>query len=148
MSRLAFVLTLALTLVWPAPSDAHEPRGAQVAQSKISRDFFVGAWEAQVEEFDKRYRIIWTLWEDGRLIYHFGELPYGPLLRGSSGAWRVDRDEVHEVWERPDGSRGAGYGRVEKVDENTIRLTIIDNGDPRYTGLVRVYRRIGAPELS
>ena len=29
-----------------------------------------------------------------------------------------------------------------------MRLTIIDNGHPEYTGIVRIYRRRGGPQLS
>lgn len=112
----------------------------------LTRDFFVGAWETINIEFGQRVRIIWTLWDDGRLLYHF-DTP-GGLVRGSTGSWRLDGNVMHEDWHQPDGSRGAGRGSVEKIDESTIRLTIIDNGHPEYTGITRIYRRLGPPQLS
>lgn len=148
MLRLLLAFGVIVGLLLPIPGEARRSDGPRLAQTTLPHAFFIGAWEAQLTEFDRNFRIIWTLWENGRLAYHFGDLPDGPLVRGSSGSWRVTGDELHEVWERPDGTRGAGRGKVERIDENTLRLTIIDNGIPAYTGLVRIYRRIGVPQLS
>lgn len=48
-----------------------------------------------------------------------------------------------ERWNRPDGTSGMGRATVERIDDNTFRLTVIDNGADEYRGLVRVYRRLG-----
>lgn len=148
MPRYALALALLAGLLLPSWAEARRSEGVQLTQAAPTRDFMIGAWEAQVTEFDRRIRIIWTLWEDGRLAYHFADMPDGPLVRGSVGAWRLTGYEIHESWERPDGSRGAGRGAVVRIDDNTVRLTIIDNGYPEYAGLVRIYRRIGVPQLS
>jgi hypothetical protein len=149
MSRLLLVFCLVTAVLSPFGGAAREGDGRKrMAQSELTREFFVGAWEADVTEFGRRLRITWTLWENGRLAYHFQELPDGPIVRGSGGTWRLAGNEMHERWERPDGTSGAGRGTVERIDERTVRLTIVDNGHPEYTGLVRIYRRVGEPQLS
>ncbi len=150
MPRIALALALFAGLLLPSWSEARRSEGPRLMQATQAptRDFYVGAWAAHVTEFERRIRIVWTLWEGGRLAYHFADLPDGPLVRGSVGTWRVVGNEMHESWERPDGSRGAGHGNVVRIDDNTLRLIIIDNGYPEYAGLVRIYRRVGVPQLS
>ncbi len=138
-------------------SDVRNPTGfahlrlAQLSQTQspsaqITPAYLIGTWETVNLELGQSVRIIWTLWGDGRLLYHFDTA--GGLVRGSTGTWTLEGDVVREEWVRPDGTRGAGRGTVEKLDEDTIRLTIIDNGHPEYKGISRVYRRLGEPKLS
>ena len=140
---LLWLLTVATPL---AAREGETPAGRSVAT--LNSVFFVGAWETHNVEFSRTVRIVWTLWEDGRLLYHFGTGPDGALVPGSTGTWALSGDEMHERWNRADGTRDFGRGRVERIDDNTIRLTIIDNGHAEYKGLVRIYRRLGPPQLA
>lgn len=123
---------------------SQHPRLLELAE--IDAAFLVGAWETRNVEHGRDVRIIFTVWPDGRLLYHF-DLGAG-LIKGSTGTWKLTGDTLFEDWQRPDGSRGAGRGKIEKIDAETLHLTIIDNGDPAYSGLVRIYRRLGPPALS
>lgn len=109
-------------------------------------EFFLGTWETRNTEQGRDVRIIWTLKPDRSLDYEF-EVD-GDAFKGSSGTWDYRGGVMHERWSRPDGTAGMGRGRIERIDDDTIGLTIIDNGDPSYTGLVRIYRRRGPPGLS
>lgn len=144
-------------LLQPASAERAAPAGAlarpnQAAQVStvdlrgISNAFFVGAWETRNREFGRDVRIVWRLWPDGRLDYDF-EVD-GIRSRGATGRWEWRDGVMHEDWHRPDGSTGQGRGSVERIDDNTIRLTIIDNGAPEYRGKARVYRRLGPPQVS
>ena len=113
---------------------------------KLTHDFFVGAWTTRNVEFGRDVEIVWTLWRDGTLAYRFAV--DGIPFEGSRGTWVYDGTLMHEQWDRPDGTVGAGRGSVEWIDNDTIRLTIVDNGDPTYRGMSRVYRRTGPAQLS
>ena len=84
-------------------------------------------------------RLGWTVFADGRLAYDY--VLDGVAQLGSTGTWSLEGNTLREDWVRPDGSRGIGGGMVERIDEDTIRLTIVDNGNEAYRGLVRIYRR-------
>ena len=127
----------------PSPRPSPDTRRAQRAD--LTRAWFVGSWETRNIEFGREVTIIWTLWEDGRLAYDF--VVDGVPSRGSTGTWEYRDGIMHEDWLRPDGSTGAGHGRVEKIDENTLRLTISDNGRTEYQGLSRVYKRLAPPQV-
>ena len=118
-------------------------RSAQRAE--LTHAWFVGAWETRTTEFGRDVRIIWTLWDDGRLAYDF--VVDGVASRGSDGTWGYRDGIMREDWVRPDGSTGMGRGTVEKIDDNTLRLTIIDNGSAEYQGLSRIYKRLGPPQV-
>ncbi|MFM9940522.1 MAG: hypothetical protein ACKVP7_13640 [Hyphomicrobiaceae bacterium] len=123
------------------------PHGSQTAQaSQLTPDYFVGVWSTRNIEFGQDVEIIWTLWRDRRLAYQF--IINGTAYDGSGGTWAFDGTMMHEYWNRADGSKGEGKGFVEWIDANTIRLTIEDNGDPKYKGLSRVYRRKSPPQTS
>ena len=132
---------LALLSVFAAPAVSI----AQDAASPLTREFFVGLWETRNYEHGRDVRIFWRLHENGTLDYEF-EVD-GVPVSGSKGTWEFRDGVMHEFWDRPDSSKGQGRGTVEKLDDNTISLRILDNGDPDYTGIVRVYRRIGPAQL-
>ena len=53
------------------------------------------------------------------------------------------------TWQYSDGilferfSNGAsGRGSIRWIDDDTVELTIIDNGVPAYAGVKRIYRRV------
>ena len=113
----------------------------------VSRDYMLGSWRAETLEFGHDIEIVWSLSGDGRLVYDLVRVD-GVERQGSTGTWMLEDDVVTEHWVRPDGSTGVGRGRIEKIDEQSFWLTILDNGSPEYTGIRRLYRRIGPPQLS
>jgi hypothetical protein len=131
-----------------AADAANSPPDVQrMAQSGgLTREFFLGSWRTENFEFGNNVEIIWSLFRDGRLAYEFNV--NGIWSRGSDGTWVFEGDVMTEHWIREDGSRGLGRGKVEKIDDNTISLTILDNGHEPYRGMVRISRRIGPPQLS
>ena len=124
---------------------AHLPAaatGSRVAQGvpRLTREYLVGTWETRVRELGQEVRIRFITTSDGRCSYRFDNgLGW---VDGSTGTWALaDGDTLVESWEKP--VAGAGRGRIEVIDRETFRLTIIDNGHPAYKGLVRIYRRVG-----
>ncbi|CAN0433275.1 unnamed protein product, partial [Phaeothamnion confervicola] len=106
-----------------------------------SSAYLVGEWVSRNVEFGRDVEIFWTLWPEGRLHYRF--IVDGVAIEGSRGTWTTDGTIVTENWLKPDGGTGVGRGRVERIDDDTLRLSIIDNGNANYQGMVRVYRRRG-----
>lgn len=142
---LQWVAVILLSLFSLGLPSAHV-RAEQPAQSApLTREFFVGLWETRNVEHGRDVRILWQLHENGSLNYVF-EVD-GVPFEGSKGTWEFRDGIMQENWDRPDGSKGQGRGSVEKIDENTISLRILDNGSPEYTGLVRTYRRLGPAQL-
>lgn len=129
-----------------AAHDVAQSGGNQPKQQTLTSAFFVGTWTTRNIEFGRDVEIEWTLWRDGTLAYRFAV--DGLAFDGSTGTWHYDGALMHEQWNRPDGSIGSGRGSVELIDDDTIRLTIVDNGDPTYAGMSRVYRRKGPAQLS
>lgn len=154
MSHFLAALVLVVFTVIGANEARAETGSDRVAQSgappqrarQLTPDFFVGTWATRNVEFGRDVEIFWTLWKDGKLAYRFSidGIPFD----GSTGTWDFDGTFMRERWNRTDGSVGSGYGSVEWIDDDTIRLTIVDNGEPSYTGMSRVYRRTGPPQLS
>lgn len=114
-------------------------------ETRLSKEYFIGSWEFHGQEFGRDVRIIWNLWGDGRLAYDF--IVDGVPLAGSTGNWNFRDGVMYEHWLRPDGTTGDGRGSVERIDQNTLRLIIIDNGSDNYRGMSRIYRRRGPPQL-
>ncbi len=136
-----------------APVSAYSPpvsawleAAARPRLAELSQDFFPGTWETRNVEFGQDVTIIWTLWGSGRLAYSF--VVDGVASDGSAGHWTVANGVMIERWLRRDGTEALGRGSVEKIDDNTIRLTIIDNGGAAYRGLSRVYRRRAPAQVS
>lgn len=110
----------------------------------LDRDYFVGVWESRNIEFDRDVEIIWTVRNNSTLDYDF--IIDGTPYRGSSGTWDFRDGTLYESWLRPDGSTGNGQAAIERIDDNTFRLTVIDNGAAQYRGLVRIYKRRAPPQ--
>lgn len=120
------------------------PRLVQSAERP--REFFVGEWSTRNVEFGRDVEIYWTLFADGRLAYRF--VIDGVASEGSRGTWSVQGNRLEERWIRAGGETETGAGAIEWIDDNTLHLTIIDNGNPDYERKVRVYRRRGPPQVS
>lgn len=112
----------------------------------VSSTYLVGEWVSRSTEFGREVEIFWTLWPDGKLHYRF--IVDGVASEGSRGTWTIEGTIVTENWIRPNGETETGRGTIEWIDDNTLRLSIIDNGNADYQGMVRVYRRRGAPQIS
>jgi hypothetical protein len=119
-------------------------QGADRDGAALDRAYFVGAWETQNREFGRDVQVIWTVRSDGSLKYDF--VIDGAPSRGSTGTWDFNDGMLIENWDRADGSTGSGRASIEKIDDQTFRLTVIDNGAPEYRGLVRTYRRLDSPQ--
>jgi hypothetical protein len=123
-------------------------RPARIAEGKadkaLEREFLVGVWETRNNELGRDVQVIWTARSDGSLDYDF--VIDGVTSRGSTGTWDFRDGILVEKWHRNDGSTAIGRGSIEKLDDNTFRLTVIDNGHPEYRGLQRIYRRLRAPQ--
>lgn len=95
----------------------------------------VGVWRANVSEFGKKSEITVTWNADGTVKV----LIKDAQGQGTAdGMWRYSSGIVYETYS--DGS--SGKGSVKWIDNNTLELTIIDNGVPAYSGLKRIYHRI------
>jgi hypothetical protein len=135
------ILLVALVAGWEPSVATAEP-----GSLPVDRQFFVGTWETRNIEDGRDVTIRWILKDDGSLAYEF--IVDGVWFPGSSGRWAYGDGTMTEEWNRPDGRMERGRGSIEKIDDATIRLRILDNGDPTYQGRVRVYRRIGPPQIS
>ena len=161
LPRLAVLLLVLLALfasvgseAATAPREGHDAVAGltvQLAQSAdrddagvLNRAYFIGVWETRNQELGRDVKVIWTVRGDHSLDYDF--VVDGVSGRGSTGTWDFRDGVLIENWRRPDGTTGTGRASIEKIDANTFRLTVIDNGDPQYRGVVRIYRRLrGTP---
>lgn len=118
---------------------------ARLAQAaSLDRSYFIGVWETRNMEFGRDVRVFWTVRRDNSLDYDF--VVDGEAFRGSTGTWDFRDGILYESWVRPDGSTGAGRAAIERIDDDTFKLTVIDNGAEEYRGLVRIYRRRAPPQ--
>ena len=100
-------------------------------------DSLVGVWHTEVYEYKQHVEILWTLRSDATSDYVF---KYSDGSRGtSSSTWRYSDDTIFEQFDKG----GSGQGSVRWIDADTFELSIVDNGQPGYTGVKRLYRRIG-----
>ncbi|MDA1231857.1 MAG: hypothetical protein O2856_13880 [Planctomycetota bacterium] len=98
----------------------------------------VGTWECSepLPNSDVLLTIQWSARSDGLCNYVMTTSDGRALSQ--AGTWSFSDGVLYEVFE--DGSKGKAS--VVFPDENTMRLTILDNGVPDYTGRVRDYRRV------
>ena len=111
-----------------SPSPSPTPRSSAA---------LVGAWRTNVVENGQPLEITVTFLSSGDTRY---------LFKDARGRTATDKG----TWQYSDGilferfSTGAsGKGSVRWIDDNTVELTIIDNGVPSYIGIKRMYRRVG-----
>lgn len=145
----AILVSFSITLLAPAwPSHAtRSPSGVlahDVQAPALDRAYFIGVWETHNTEFGRDVRVFWTVRNDGSLDYDF--VVDGEGFRGSTGTWDFRDGTLFENWLRPDGTSGMGRAAVARIDDDTFKLTVIDNGAEEYRGLVRIYRRRAPPQ--
>ena len=106
----------------------------QKSQEEDERNKFVGTWQADVIENGIQVRIIWKISANGGSKYLF----YTPNGVGTAfGDWRYSDKIIYEKVQN--GSTASGS--VEWINDDHFTLTIIDNGNEAYTGVVRNYYR-------
>ena len=89
-----------------------------------------------VNENGQAMEITVTFLSDGNTRYFFRD-PRGRTAK-DTGTWQYSDGILFERF-----SNGAsGRGSIRWIDDNTVELTIIDNGVPAYAGMKRTYRRV------
>ena len=111
----------------PSPSPSPTPRSSAA---------LVGAWRTNVVENGQAQEITVTFLPDGETRY---------LFKDARGRTATDKG----TWQYSDGilferfsSGASGKASIKWIDDNTVELTIIDNGVPSYIGMKRLYRRV------
>lgn len=132
------LMTACLAIATIRPAEAQLPG--------ITREYLPGEWVTRNEEQGRDVEVFWTVRADGTLGYRF--VIDGIASLGNPGTWTLEGDTLTEVWQRPFGGTGRGIAKLERIDDNTMRLIIIDNGHPDYAGKIRIYRRRGGPQVS
>jgi serine/threonine-protein kinase len=96
----------------------------------------VGVWRTSVVENGEAQEIKVTFLSDGNTRYLFKD------ARGrtatDTGTWQYSDEILFERF----SSGASGKASIRWIDDNTVELTIIDNGVPSYIGLKRKYRRV------
>jgi len=110
-----------------SPSPSPTPRSSAA---------LVGAWRTSVVENGQAQEITVTFLPDGDTRYLFKD------ARGrtatDSGTWQYSDGILFERF----SSGASGKASIKWIDDNTVELTIIDNGVPSYIGMKRRYRRV------
>lgn len=96
----------------------------------------VGVWRAEVNEDGERSTITVTFLANGDSRY---------LIKNEkgetgtdTGTWQYSDETIFERF----SNGSSGRASIRWIDQDTLELTIIDNGVPSYTGLKRLYRRV------
>jgi serine/threonine-protein kinase len=96
----------------------------------------VGSWRTNVTENGQAMEITVTFSSDGDTRYRFKDAR--GRTANDAGTWQYSDGILFERF-----SNGAsGKSSIRWIDDNTVELTIIDNGVPAYAGLKRTYRRV------
>lgn len=110
-----------------SPSPSPTPRSSAA---------LVGSWRTSVVENGQNQEITVTFLSDGNTRYLFKD------ARGRTatdkGSWQYSDGILFERF----SSGASGKGSIRWIDDNTVEVTIIDNGIPSYIGVKRVYRRV------
>lgn len=96
----------------------------------------VGSWRTNVTENGQATEITVTFLAEGDTRYRFKDAK--GRTANDTGTWQYSDGILFERF-----STGAsGKGSLRWIDDDTVELTIIDNGVPAYAGLKRIYRRV------
>jgi hypothetical protein len=119
----------------PSPDKGNDAKNSSNETSPSWK--LVGTWRTNVTEVGVKEEITYTFNANGTSDVVF---------KDSKG--RTSED--HGTWQYSDGvlferfSNGvSGKGSIEWIDNDTMVITIIDNGVPAYSGLKRRYWRVG-----
>lgn len=114
-----------------------ERNQGNASNSSFTSEDVIGTWRARVTEFGETLQYDVTFYENGSTEYLI-TMANGKTFRITGGSWNYSKETLYE--KLPDGSNGKGS--IQWLDRNNVILTIVDNGDPKYAGLKRRYRRI------
>jgi serine/threonine-protein kinase len=114
---------------WASPSPSVSPTPRTSAS-------LVGSWRTNVIENGQATEITVTFLSEGDTRYRFKDAK--GRTANDTGTWQYSDGILFERF-----STGAsGRGSIRWIDDDTVELTIIDNGVPAYAGLKRIYRRV------
>ncbi len=120
-----------------APSPAPErPVRSDPAGGAPTREFLVGNWEFKGTEFGEQMHVIWRTGNDGNARYLLN--PGKKNVLATQGTWAYSNGTLTEKFANGQG----GSAEVRMISRTEFELRIVNNGDPRYRGVTRRYRRI------
>ncbi len=96
----------------------------------------VGVWRTNVTENGQATEITVTFLTEGDTRYLFKDAR--GRTSSDTGTWQYSEGVLFERF----SNGAAGKSSIRWIDDNTVELTIIDNGVPAYAGLKRTYRRV------
>jgi len=114
---------------WASPSPAVSPTPRTSAS-------LVGSWRTNVTENGQATEITVTFLSEGDTRYRFKDAR--GRTANDNGTWQYSDGILFERF----SSGASGKSSLRWIDDDTVELTIIDNGVPAYTGLKRIYRRV------
>jgi hypothetical protein len=117
-------------------SESSPGRSPSPSPTPRSSAALVGAWRTSVVENGQAQEITVTFLPSGDTRYLFKD------ARGrtatDTGTWQYSDEVLFERF----SSGASGKASIKWIDDNTVELTIIDNGVPSYIGVKRKYRRV------
>jgi hypothetical protein len=111
----------------PSPSVSPTPR---------TSDSLVGSWRTNVTENGQATEITVIFLSEGDTHYRFKDAKGRTAY--DTGTWQYSDGTLFERF----SSGASGKSSLRWIDDDTVELTILDNGVPAYTGLKRIYRRV------
>ena len=108
--------------------------GCGIHNQAVASKKIVGLWVSKVVEQGVEQTILLHLLIDGKSKYQFIDKDG---MSEETGTWNYKEGVLYEQFS--DGS--TGKGSIKWISKNEFEITIIDNGDPRYDGVKRVYKR-------
>jgi len=114
---------------WASPSPSVSPTPRTSAS-------LVGSWRTNVTENGEAMEITVTFLSEGNTRYKFKDAR--GRTANDNGTWQYSDGILFERF----SSGASGKGSIRWIDDDTVELTIIDNGVPAYAGLKRTYRRV------
>jgi hypothetical protein len=96
----------------------------------------VGNWEFKGTELGEQVHVIWRATNDGNARYLLN--PGKKNVLATQGTWNYSNGTLTEKF----ANGQFGTAEIRMVSRNEMVLRIVGNGDARYRGLERRYRRI------
>ena len=120
----------------PAAATPERPARAEPASGPPPREFLVGNWEFKGTELGEQVHVIWRATNDGNARYLLN--PGKKNVLATQGTWNYSNGTLTEKF----ANGQFGTAEIRMVSRNEMVLRIVGNGDARYRGLERRYRRI------
>ena len=119
-----------------AAAAAERPARAEPASGPPPREFLVGNWEFKGTELGEQVHVVWRATNDGTARYLLN--PGKKNVLATQGTWTYSNGTLTEKF----ANGQFGSAEIRMVSRNEMVLRIVGNGDARYRGLERRYRRI------